>query len=469
MTARRLVPVLMLILIIVSVPVSIRIVRWSRQSSPGEVVNPEYEQFVQMADDNRRAQALELGNSLFKALLEEKPENPALVLLTKRLSAAEQIGALVMNGIRLGQPKLLEGIPDVEDLGLPPPVSADRVAPASLLPPAREVYWTRLREFADERISNGLSVQQVAFCNRYYDLRMQDLIVAIGRHVVVADPDSSENICYALVLPLLHLHGRDGDWEQMEPLLTLFSPTILDMLSKFALLQIERPQAAMAVAQYRARMIDREFSPAQWAADAAEACVASHRPDLAGQLLCMVAASTGDRDSAARLRLRIAESYARCGDYNVAAQICERILVDLPDTSLYGSIKVMRLGHLAREDKAEQVVVETRSALQDSRCGPHLAQVLYLRWWALRKMNRLEEAAQTAQRVLEQYPDNPCVAPVLLERATDALARQEYDRCRELLIKLTGDFPGSESAKRAQDILSRLTGSTANERKNDPS
>jgi tetratricopeptide (TPR) repeat protein len=469
MTARRLAPVAVLILILVLIPASIQTVRWSRQSSPQEDVDPEYERFMQMAHENKRAEALELGDSLFKALLEEKPENPALVLLAKRLSVAEQIRALVTTGVRPSQRELLEGIPGMADLGLPPPASADRAAPASFLPPARKVYWTRVEAFTDKPVSEGLSTPQTAFCDRYYDLRMQDLIMEVGRQVVMTDPNCSENVCHALVLPLLHLHGRDDDWEQMEPLLALFSPEMLDVLSRFVLLQIERCQAATAVAAYRARAMNKRFSPARWALDAADACVADRRPDLAEQLLRMVAATAGDRDSVAQLQLRAAESYARCGDQDTAAQICERILADLPDISFYGRIKAMRLGYLAREDRVEQVIVETRSALQDPRCESYVAQVLYLRWWALRKTDRLEEAAQIAQRLLEQYPDSPCAAPVLLERATDALAHQEYDRCRELLTRLARDFAGSESAARARDILARLEAGAVSKGTNDPS
>jgi tetratricopeptide (TPR) repeat protein len=281
----------------------------------------------------------------------------------------------------------------------------------------------------------------------------------IGRQVLMSDPNSSENACYALVLPLLHLHGRGDDWEQAELLLALFSPAMLDVLSRFALLQVERPEAAMAVAQYMAEATDKEFSPVQWALDAAEACVADHRPDLAERLLRTTVSRTEDRDSAAKLRLKIAEGYAQCGDHETAAQICERIVVDLPDTSLYGRIKAMRLGYLAREDKIEQVIAETGVALQEPGCKSHLPQILYLRWWALRKANRLEEALEIARVLVERCPTNPCVAPVLLARATDALARQEYDACRELLTRLTEDFPETESARRAADILSRLKGS----------
>jgi tetratricopeptide (TPR) repeat protein len=459
MTVRRVALILGSALIVVSVLASVWMIQGNRQSSPREDVDPEYARFMQMASDGNEAQALELGDSLFKTLLDKKPGNPTLALLTNRLSIAEQISVPVTNSVRSNQPKLLEGIQGMGDLGLPPRRAEGGAAPASLLPPAREVYWTRLKAFTDTPVSSDLSTQQFAFCQRHYDLRMQDLSVKIGRQIVVTDPNSSENVCHALVLPLLYLHGRDDDWEQAEPLLALFSPAMLDVLSKFTLLQIERPQAAMAVAQYRAGVMGKEFSPIQWGLEAADACAANHRPDLAEQLLGMIIARIGDQDQAAQLQLKIIESYAQCRDYDMASQACEHILVGLSDVSLCGRIKVMRLGYLARENKVEQVIAETELAPQDPAYKPHLAQVLYLRWWALGKANRPEEAVQIAGQLMEQYANDPYVAPILLERATDALARQEYERCRELLTRLTTDFPDTESAKRAGDILSRLKGS----------
>ena len=281
----------------------------------------------------------------------------------------------------------------------------------------------------------------------------------IGRQVTIADPNSSENACYAVVLPLLYLYGRDHTWGQVQSLLALFSPANLDMLSRFCLLQAERPQAAMALARYKAEAMGREFSPTMWASDVVNVCVTSHRPDLSEKLLCVVVADMRDRDAIVELRLKVANGYARCGDYGMAAQACERIIEDSPDTSLYGRAKAMYIGYLAGEDETDRVIAETESVLQDSRCRSYLAQMLYLRWWALNKVKKYEEAAQIAQQLTEQHGGHPCVAPVLLERATDALSRQEYGRCFELLTRLIGDFPATESAKRAAGILNRLRGS----------
>lgn len=445
-----------LILISVLFVVSIRAVRPGHEPSPGEFIDPEYERFVQTADGKERTQALELGDSLFKALLEQAPDNPALALLKQRLSVAEQINAIVISGTRPIPSSLLERIPGIEDLGLPPPLHAHGATRTLLPPPARELYWTHLRTFTGELALDDLPMQQATFLGRYYDLQMQDSIMRIARQIIVADPNSSENTCYALVLPLLYLCGRDNAWNLIETFLALFSPNQLDVLWQFSLLQAERPQASAQIARYQARMTGQDFSLAAWALNAADACVTNHRPDLAQKLLYIAIDVTKDRSKIAELRLKVAEGYARCGDFVVAARTCKQIADDLPDAPFYGKTMAMYFGYLAREAKADQIVTETQSALWDVRCKPYLPQILYLRWWALCKLNRQDEAVRIAQRLIEQYPGNPCIAPVLLERATDALARQQYDQCRQLLTKLTKDFPDTESARRAEEILARF-------------
>jgi tetratricopeptide (TPR) repeat protein len=456
MTARRFAPALVLILIVVIVLVSIWVARLSHQSSPGMAIDPNYKRFIQMSDGGKKAQALELGNSLFKALFGQKPKNPTLSMLTQRLSVAEQIGACVTSSFRQSRPKLLDGVPAIEDLGLPSPVHEHRATSTSLAPPARDLYWTYLGVFTGELVLDDVPLLEATFLDRYYDLQMQDSIMKIARQVVVTDPNSSENTCYAFVLPLLYLCQRDNAWDQIESFLTLFSPNQLDVSWQFSLLHAERPQASAQIAQCRARITGKDFSLAAWALDAADACVANHRADLAKKSLHIAINETKDQNKIVQLRLKIAECYAQCGDYAVAAQTCRQIVDDLPDTPFYGKTMTTYFRYLAREAKAGQIVKETEPALQDVRCKSYLPQILYLRWWALCKINRQDEAVRVAQRLLDQYPINPCIAPVLLERATDALARQKYDQCREFLTKLMKDFPCTESAKRAEEILARF-------------
>lgn len=463
MTTRRIILPSTLLVIVILASVMVTITLWDRQSGPKERVDQRYQRFTQLIADGNGAEAVELGDSLFQALLQERPDDFALALLSRRLEVAGRIREFVTNRVQLSQTVLADGIVGTDDVGLPVPVIQNKAAEEKLLPSARERYWTSLGSFTSEWTLECPTKQETAFCRQYYESTMQDLILEIGHHVVVTDPNSSEYACHAMVMPLLYLHGRDGDWDQMESFLSLFGAEMLEVLSMFALLQAERPGAAMAVARYQAETINEVFSATSWALGAADACIASHRPDLADRMLSAIAACLKDQDGSAELRLRIADAYARCGEHAEAAHVCEGILDDLPGTSLYGRIMATRLGYLAKEDDVEQVVAVTASALDDPRCRSHLGQILYLRWWALHKMNEPDKANGIARQLLDEFPKNPCVAPVLLARATDALARQEYNRCRELLTRLTIDFAGTEFAKRGQDILARLHNSAVNE------
>jgi tetratricopeptide (TPR) repeat protein len=283
----------------------------------------------------------------------------------------------------------------------------------------------------------------------------------------MADPNSSEYSCYALVLPLVYLCSRDNSWDQIESFFALFSPNQLEVMRRFSLLQAERPQISARIAQYQAKIMGKDFSLALWALDAADVCVADHRPDLARLSLQIALDDTKDRSKIAELRLKIAEGYARCGDYKTAIQMCRQVADDLPNTPFYGKTMATCFGYLAKEAKADQIVKETEFALSDVRCKSYLPQILYLRWWALCKVDKRDEAVRVAKLLIEQHSGNPCLAPVLLERATDAMARQQYDQCRELLTKLMKDFPGTESAKRAEKILARFKGSDIQQRNND--
>ncbi len=450
MTTRRLIPAVLGPILILP------LIGWCATRETGDA---RYEEFLRLAQSDKQEEALDLGGRLFQSLVAQNPDSAALALLVRRLDAARQIDTLVRRAVQPSPAKLLEGITALDDLGPVPPAARNPAVPAVLPPPAQELYWTHVSTFTGEPALDGLSAPQSAFLGRYYQLQMQNFILKIARQALVADPKSVENACYAAVLPLLYLHGRDHAWAQMGPFLALFSADQLGVLWRFALLQTERLAAAAEIARYQRNATGTEFSLALWASEAASACVANHRPDLARQSLQMAIDGAKDREQVALLRLKAAEGYARCGDYATATQMCRQIAEDLPDASSYGRVRALYFAYLAREAKVEPIITETESALQDARCKPYLPQILYLRWWALYKTNRLDEAVPIAQRLIEQYPGHACVAPVLLERATEALAHQQYDKCRELLAKLAKDFPGTESAARAEEIQVRLRAS----------
>ena len=357
-------------------------IQWACRCSTGELVETRYDDFSRLINAGKTEEATELGDQLFKALVKRDPNSAVLSSLTKRLAAAQQIDADLARGTRSSSASLLQGIAGMEDLGLPAPASSKKDMPAALPPSARQMYWNHLRTFSGELTLNSLPVRQSTFLSRYYPLCMRDSIMKIGRQVAVADPNSSQSVSYAIVLPLLYSNGRDSVWNEMGTLLALFSPSQLGVLSKFSLIEAERPKAALTISQQASKATGESFSSRAWAFAAADTCVANHRPDLAEKALYVVMGDIKDKGEVAEFRTRAADGYAKCNDYIAAAEKCRQVLSDLPESPSYGKSMATYLGYLARGDDAEQVAKETASTVSDARCKPYLAQILYLRWWA---------------------------------------------------------------------------------------
>jgi hypothetical protein len=200
----------------------------------------------------------------------------------------------------------------------------------------------------------------------------------------------------------------------------------------------------------------KSFSLVDWALAVSTKCFENHRPDLAEKLLTTTIDALGDKEKVVELRLKIAECYGKCGDNVAAAKRCKQIVEDFPDSLLYGKVMSSYFAYLARQLKAEEILAEIDSVLESPSCQRYLSQLIYLKWWALRKTNQQILAKKIGEQLIEDHERNPHIAPVLLAHATDALSNQQYEKCRQLLVQLTKNFPKTNSAKQAKKILVRL-------------
>jgi tetratricopeptide (TPR) repeat protein len=288
---------------------------------------------------------------------------------------------------------------------------------------------------------------------------MQNWIEEVASNVIrviVTNPDSSDLSYYSFVLPLLYICETDSDWKKLEFLFTLVGPGNLDTISDFCLLRVDRPSVAFAIAKYKAVSQDKSFSLTDWALAASEKCVENHRVGLAEKILNTAIDALSDKEKIVEMRLKIAEYYAKCGDNAIAAKRCKQIAGDFPDSLLYGKVMSSYFAYLARQLKAEKILEEIGSALESPSCQRYLSQLTYIKWWALRKTNQQILAKKIGEQLIEGHERNPHIAPVLLAHATDALSNQQYEKCRQLLVRLTKNFPKTNSAKQAQEILARL-------------
>jgi TolA-binding protein len=70
--------------------------------------------------------------------------------------------------------------------------------------------------------------------------------------------------------------------------------------------------------------------------------------------------------------------------------------------------------------------------------------------------NDSPELAALEYQLLKDYPDDSIITPVILSRATDMIARQNYNQAYILLNELIEDFPDTKSTTQAKKIMEKL-------------
>jgi hypothetical protein len=418
-----------------------------------------YLEFERLVQTKQNSKAIEIGHGLFERLVSKYPENGSLHDLKRRLRVAQDIVELINKGLKSAQRKSIKDIISLDMRLELPSVGKNEKEPSHLLAPAEQLYWTHLEFFSRELNIQEVSTAESKFLRGYYCLRMQNWIEEVASNVIrviVTNPDSSDLSYYSFVLPLLYICETDSDWKKLEFLFTLVGPGNLDTISDFCLLRVDRPSVAFAIAKYKAVSQDKSFSLTDWALAASEKCVENHRVGLAEKILNTAIDALSDKEKIVEMRLKIAEYYAKCGDNAIAAKRCKQIAGDFPDSLLYGKVMSSYFAYLARQLKAEKILEEIGSALESPSCQRYLSQLTYIKWWALRKTNQQILAKKIGEQLIEDHGGNPHIAPVLLAHATDALSNQQYEKCRQLLVRLTKNFPKTNSAKQAQEILARL-------------
>ena len=418
-----------------------------------------YLEFERLVQDKENAKAIEIGRDLFEKLVSAHTENPSLRDLQRRLQVADTLAELITKGLESRQKKSLHDIVSLDILPELPPIRKHEEESEYLLPPAQQLYWTYLEPFSDELNIQGLSATESKFLWKYYDFRMLfwiEEVANITSQVIITNPELSDLSYYRVVLPLLYLSEQAHTSHEPAFLSALIGSDNLDLMSDFCLLQVERPNTARAIAKYKAKSEGRSFSTVDWSLAASAKCVENHRPDLAEKLLSAALDDLSDKDKVVELKLKVAENYGRCGDNMTAAEKCRQIAKDFPDSSLCGKAMYSYFVYLAKQSKVEQILAEIDSSLQSPRCQGYLPQLFYLKWWALLKTDQEVLANQIGQKLVEDYGSDPCVAPVLLAQATDALSNQHYEECRKLLVQLIRNFPQTNSAEQARKILPRL-------------
>lgn len=326
--------------------------------------------------------------------------------------------------------------------------------------PAKSFYETSVKLFSKPIRMEGLKPEEKDFLARYYDLKLRLLVRNIaqaGQALALAEPQFKGTYDYVLVLPLLHASEEKPVNINILPKWTR-GPEQLSTLSDSCLLHFGFPFHAMVLARESVRLQSGQFSEIDFYKSAAERCKRGLSHVAVDCLLrTMKLIPKENSRNIVDLYFQIVNVWLDSGNYALAAAQARKIFEAYPDYEDVG--KAMWLYHyaLSRSNRIDEVLAHIDTALAEHRCVQYRPKLMYIKWWALRrKRSETARVAALEYQILKEYGENPMIAPILLSRATDLLARQDYAGAQGTLAYLVETFPSTKAAGQAKRILTKL-------------
>jgi len=326
--------------------------------------------------------------------------------------------------------------------------------------PAKSFYETSARLFSMPVRIDDLTNEEKSFLAQYYDLRLRIFtsdIAKAGKALAIAEPSFKGTHDYVLVLPLLHVSDQKSVNIDILPR-WMCQPEQLDIFVDSCLLHFGFPFHAMSLAKRSAQLQNSSFSELDFYRSAAEKSGTS-QPHIAADCLqrAINHATEKEPEEVITLQFEIVQLWLDSKNYPLAAGQARKVFKTYPEHKESGKAIWLYYYALSRSNNVDEILVDIDTALSDSRCEVYKARLMYIKWWALRRQrDQVARVAALEYELLKQYGDDPMVAPILLSRATDSLASQNYNGAYESLTQLVEKFPLTNAAAQAKRMLDKL-------------
>jgi len=330
--------------------------------------------------------------------------------------------------------------------------------------PAKSFYDSSINLFSRPININDLGENEKTFLKRYYNLILRKHIENIsfaGLGYAFAEPSFKGTYDYVLVLPLLHTPNSKAVNLEMLPL-SMKTPQLLNQLADSALLHFGRVIAAMSLARNAAAISNRAFNEIDYYIESAHNCP----PDKANIAvdclnLAIKAAATSEPERIVELNIQIIDIWQKSKNHALAAGHARQTYEKFPDHPKTAYIVWLYYYSLSRARQSDVILADIDSYIDNPICSQYRVKLMYIKWWAMRlARNDSPELAALEYQLLKDYSDNSIITPIVLSRATDMIASQNYNQAYILLNELIENFPGTKSADQAKKIVERLKAKT---------
>jgi len=417
---------------------------------------PDFAAFQKAFETSDDSQSISLGDSIFSELEKKYKGNLGLDTIKSKLTAAEFLAGQMESQLSKMTRKLMLTVPG-ELFNTKKKGGESKLL---LIAPAKSFYETSVVIFSKPPIVDKLGSDEKKFLAQYYNLKLRILTSAIakaGQALSVTEPTFKGTHDYVLVLPLLHHSDKNSFNIDVLPR-WMQQPEQLDIFSDSCLLHFGFSSYAMMIAKKAAQLKNEPFSEIDFYKTAAKKCWKSY-PNIAAECLrrAIDSAPNQETETVVTLRFELVQLWLDSENYALAAGEARKIFEAWPNHKDSSKAIWFYYYALSKGDNTDQVLTDIDNVLADKRCDVYKAKLMYIKWRALRRKQSEQTRIEALEyQLLKEYGDDPIVAPVLLARATDFLAKQDYNEAYRLLEQLSQKFPSTKAALQAKKLVTKL-------------
>ena len=412
-----------------------------------------FDKFLEASDD---VNALSAGDSIFEQMGKKYRSDAGFSALKSKLTAADFLAKQMESQLNNATGRQILSVYDeVFDKGKN--AGQDK---SLMVAPAKSFYDTSAVLFSRPLKIDGPGDDEKTFFGKYYDLKLRVLTSSIakaGQALAIAEPNFKGTHDYVLVLPLLHTSDKKSFDISILPL-WMRQPEQLDVFSDSCLLHFGLPFHAMMMAGKASAARQEKFSELEFYRTAARKCGTSH-VNTAVDCMLMAINCVPDKnpDMVINLQFEIVQLWLDSKNNALAAGQASQISDAFPNHERAGKAIWLYYYALSRDNNAEEILANIDTAITDKRCESYKANLMYIKWWALRRQrNETAKTEALEYELLTQYGNNPMVAPIMLSRCMDLLAKQDYNGTYAQLNELLEKFPSTDAAVQAKKMSDKL-------------
>jgi hypothetical protein len=215
---------------------------------------------------------------------------------------------------------------------------------------------------------------------------------------------------------------------------------------------------AQAFARQAAELDGKDFSQEAFYRSAAKKC-GKELARVAVDCLKRAIDSISEEKTDERIALQfdIVQVWLDSENFTLAAGEAKTIADKFGDHKKAGNAIWLHFYALSRTNNADTILANVDAAIADPRCTEYRAKLMYMKWWALRRQkDKTAPIAALEHQLITEYGNDEMVAPIMLSRATDLLAGQDYAGAFALLAQVQEKFPSSAAAGQAKKMAEKL-------------